>query len=133
MKITTEELGSIRGRHDRRRRGEPGGECADLSDRRAFYWLKRVTNMDINVCGKRAFLQQHGVMKGDVLRRVIPRDGAGPLARVPRRDRLCRDGPDMAIPPLSRRTLLNRAASDHNSARRQSSQKCSLESLRFAP
>ena len=23
---------------------------------RAFYWLKRVTNMDVNVCGKRAFL-----------------------------------------------------------------------------
>jgi len=32
---------------------------------RAFYWLKRVTNMDVNVCGKRALLQQHGVMKGE--------------------------------------------------------------------
>ncbi len=32
MKITTEELGSIRERHDRWRRGEPGGECADLRD-----------------------------------------------------------------------------------------------------
>jgi hypothetical protein len=37
--------------------------------------------MDVNVGSKRAPLQQHGVMKGDVLRRVIPRDGAGPLAR----------------------------------------------------
>jgi len=45
---------------------------------------KRVTNMDVNVCGKRALLQQHSVMKGDVLWRVIPRDGAGPLACRPR-------------------------------------------------
>src|ERR1700674_1102201 len=49
--------------------------------RRAFYWVKRVTNMDFNVCGKRASLQQHGVTKGDVLRRVIPRDGAESLVR----------------------------------------------------
>jgi hypothetical protein len=36
--------------------------------------------MDANVRGKRAFLQQHGVMKSDVFGTVIPRDGAGPLA-----------------------------------------------------
>ena len=55
-------------------------EIADDAGRE-IYWLKRVTNMDVNVCGKRASLQHHGVMKGDVFRRVIPRDGAGPLAR----------------------------------------------------
>jgi hypothetical protein len=50
---------------------------------RAFDWLQRIANTDVNVCGKRASLQQHRVVKGDVLRRVIRSDGAGPLARRP--------------------------------------------------
>jgi HPt (histidine-containing phosphotransfer) domain-containing protein len=46
-------------------------EIADDAGRE-IYWLKRVTNMDANVRGKRAFLQQHGVMKSDVFGTVIP-------------------------------------------------------------
>ena len=42
---------------------------------------QRVTNMDVDVCGKRASLQKHRVMKSDELQRVICRHGAGPLAR----------------------------------------------------
>src|SRR5882762_4484322 len=46
----------------------------------AFFWLQRVTNMDVNVGGRRAFLQQHGVMETDALWRIILGTGARPLA-----------------------------------------------------
>src|SRR5437870_3938081 len=51
-------------------------ESADEGGR-AFDRLEGASDMNVNVCRQWPARQPHGLMKGDVFRRIVARDGAG--------------------------------------------------------